>query len=327
MTKPFLRIIVGSTASGKERLALECAALMDAEIISVDSMKVYRGLDVATAKAGREERERVRHHCLDLIEPTETFSASDFVAAASAAIDDIVSRGKIPILSGGTAFYYKALLEGLFEGPGADPELRAGLEARAEREGSGSLHHELTEKDPDAAAKIHPSDLRRIVRALEVAALTGQGISSRQTQWAGFHAADAEERTAGFFARPLYPFAMVRIVRDRADVHERIRSRIIRMAASGLREEAETVFLRRAEISRTPLQAVGYKEFFPHFSGEETWDGALEKLRLATNRLVRSQDTWFRKFPAREIRLSPESRVGDVAAELAATVFSWAGKS
>ncbi|MDR1744566.1 MAG: tRNA (adenosine(37)-N6)-dimethylallyltransferase MiaA, partial [Planctomycetota bacterium] len=162
-----LRIILGPTASGKERLALACAERMNGEIVSVDSMKVYRGLDVATAKAG----------------PEEAFSAADFVRAAEAAIADIASRGKTPFLSGGTAFYYKALLEGLFDGPGADRAFRARLEERAAREGSAALHAELMEKDAAAAGKIHPSDCRRIVRALEVVTLTGQGISASQTQW------------------------------------------------------------------------------------------------------------------------------------------------
>ena len=312
-----IRVIVGSTASGKERLALACAELMGGEIVSVDSMKVYRGLDVATAKAGAAERARVGHHCLDLVEPAETFSAADFVRAADAAIADISARGRIPFLSGGTAFYYKALLEGLFEGPGADPEYRAGLEARAEREGNEALHRELSRIDPVGAAKIHPSDLRRIVRALEVAHLTGGAISEKQKQWAAFHSPDPGEKAASFFARPRHPFVMLRIVRDRADIHRRIRERVERMAETGLREEAAWVFANRERISPTPLQAVGYKEFFPYFQGEELWEKALERLCLATNRLVRKQDTWFRKFPAVEVFLEPDADPRTVADQLA----------
>ena len=316
-----LRIIVGTTASGKERLALEVARRLNGEIVSVDSMKVYRGLDVATAKAGAEERRTVPHHCLDLVEPSETFSAADFVEAAEKAIKDIHSRGRIAVLSGGTAFYYKALLEGLFEGPGADPELRRGLEARAAEEGSDALHRELAERDPAAAAKIHPSDVRRLVRALEVAALTGRGISQAQTQWVKFHHEDPEERAAAFFAAPRHPFVMVRIVRERDDVRRRVKERIDHMAARGLVDEARMVFERRESISRTPLQAVGYKEFFPYFQGECTLEEALEKLRLGTNRLVRSQDTWFRKFPAAPLALSAETSPAAIADELAAEIF------
>lgn len=316
------RIIVGSTASGKERLALAAAEMLGGEILSVDSMKIYRGLDVATAKAGPEERRRVRHHCLDLVDPSETFSAADFVAAAEKAAADIVSRGKIPFLSGGTAFYYRALLDGLFEGPGANPELRAELEARAEAEGGESLHRELAAVDPAAAAKIHPSDVRRIVRALEVVRLTGGGISDRQTQWGGFHSQDESVRRDGFFANPRHPFVMVRIVRDRADIHRRVRERVARMAEAGLEAEARMVYERREEISRTPLQAVGYKEFFPYFRGEESWEQAVEKLCQATNRLVRSQDTWFRKFPAQEVFMEPDADVRETAAGLCETVFA-----
>ncbi len=320
--KPRLRIIVGSTASGKERLALACAEMLGGEIVSVDSMKVYRGLDIATAKPGSAESARVRHHCLDLVGPADSFSAADFVRAAEAAIADIAARGKIPFLSGGTAFYYKALLEGLFEGPGADPDLRRELEARAEREGGVALHRELSEIDQPAAAKIHPSDIRRLVRALEVARLTGGAISGRQTQWAAFHSPDAGERAAGFFANPRHFFTMIRIVRTRDDVRRRIRDRVDRMAAAGLEAEAKWVFDNQDGVSRTPLQAVGYKEFFPYFRGEISFEEALDKLCLATNRLVRSQDTWFRKFPATEVALEPDTDTEQAARHVAATFFA-----
>lgn len=315
---PHLRIILGATASGKESLALAVAQRLNGEIVSVDSMKIYRRLDIATAKATARQRALVPHHCLDLADPEITFSAADYVQAADKAIADICGRGRIPILSGGTAFYYKALLEGLFEGPGADPALRRQLEDRAESEGSEALHRELTEKDPAAAAKIHPSDLRRLIRALEVVTLTGKGISSSQTQWADFHHPDPEQRAAAFFQNPRYPFTMYRVTRDRADIHRRIAERIGRMAETGLEEEARRVWENRERISRTPLQAVGYKEFFPYFSGEITWPEALEKLRLGTNRLVRSQDTWFRKFPAQEVAMQPDDDVEQVADMLTA---------
>ncbi len=317
-----LRILIGTTASGKEGLALETAELLGGEIVSVDSMKIYRGLDVATAKAGAEERRRVPHHCLDLAEPTESFSAADFARAADAAVADIAARGKIPVLSGGTALYYRALLEGLFEGPGADPALRERLEARAAAKGPEALHRELAARDPAAAAKIHPADLRRLVRALEVAELTGGNISAAQTQWANFHHADRAARAAALFARPRRPFVMARIVREREDVHRRVRERIGRMAARGLRDEAERVFAMRERLSRTPLQAVGYKEFFPYFRGECSWEDALETLRTATNRLVRRQDTWFRKFPATPVPMDAGTSARDVAATLARGLFA-----
>lgn len=322
-----LCVIVGSTASGKERLALAVAERVGGEIVSVDSMKVYKGLDIATAKAGAAEQAAVPHHCLDLAAPEESFSAADYVRAADAAIAAIRARGAVPVLSGGTAFYYKALLEGLFEGPKADPAVRAALEARASAEGSAALHAELAAKDPAAALKIHPSDLRRIVRALEVALLTGRGISASQTQWADFHHPDAERRAASFFSNPRHPFVMVRVVRDRADLHARIALRIARMGENGLREEARTVWERRASFSVTPLQAVGYKEFFPYFAGDCSWEDALEKLRLGTNRLVRSQETWFRKFPAAELFMTPDADVRAAADRLLTEVFGWRSRT
>jgi tRNA dimethylallyltransferase len=308
MQKSPLRIIVGTTASGKEQLALAVAKKIGGEIISVDSMKVYTGLDIATAKASLPDRRDVPHHCLDLVAPTETFSAADFVAAADRAIADITARGKVPVLSGGTAFYYKALLDGLFEGPGADPAIRAEIEEKAALEGTPALHAELSSLDPAAALKIHPSDLRRLVRALEVIRLTGDGISSRQKEWAGFHSGNTDyaAEPPPFFANPRHDFVMARIVRSRDDVHSRIRARVARMEKEGLRDEVEYVFANRESMSRTPLQAVGYKEFFPYFEGTAKWEEAIERLCLNTNKLVRSQDTWFRKFPAALVEAGDE---------------------
>jgi tRNA dimethylallyltransferase len=281
-------------------------------------MKVYRRLDVATAKPSERERAEIRHHCLDISDPETVFSVADFVRAAEAAIRDIHSRGRLALLSGGTALYFRALLEGLFEGPGRHPEIRRELEAKADNLGSSPLHRELAALDPAAAAKIHPTDRRRLIRALEVLILTGEPISRRQRQWAGFHG--GEGRT--FFSLPRYPFAMVRVTRSREELRERIRLRVERMAARGLREEAEWVFANRDRLSPTPLQAVGYKELFPFFSGQADWRECLERLCLATNRLVRGQDTWFRKFPARELFLSPGSDPEAAADELAANEFA-----
>ena len=207
----------------------------------------------------------------------------------------------------------------MFEGPGADLELRRRLEARAEREGSEALHGELEKMDSAAAAKIHPSDRRRLVRALEVAILTGAGISVRQTQWPGFHARD--RAPSALLEKPRHPLAMVRLIRSRDDLRGRIRRRVARMAEKGLREEAAWVFENRDRLSRTPLQAVGYKEFFPFFQGLASWEEALEKLRLATNRLARGQETWFRKFPALEVPLPPDADLEETAKRLLDSVF------
>ncbi len=186
-----------------------------------------------------------------------------------------------------------------------------------------ALHAELERIDSAAAAKIHPSDLRRLVRALEVVRLTGGPISARQREWAGFHRrGDADAESGSLFARPRYRFAMARIVRSRDDVRARIRNRVMRMAETGLEAEARRVFESRTNMSRTPLQAVGYKEFFPHFAGEASWEDALERLILNTNKLVRSQDTWFRKFPAVELQADENSAVAEMADRLLGGSFA-----
>ena len=163
-----LLIIVGPTAVGKTEIALALAERINAEIISADSMQVYRGMDVGTAKPTREESARVPHHLIDVADPREGFSAGDYVRLAEAAIGDVRGRGKVPLVVGGTGLYIRALTDGLFAGPGADRGLRDALTEREREEGAGTLHRELLAADPEAAARIHPSDLRRIIRALEV---------------------------------------------------------------------------------------------------------------------------------------------------------------
>lgn len=297
MTKPFLRILLGPTASGKEQAALDAAQAIGGEIVSVDSMKIYRQADIGSAKPGPADRSRVRHHCLDLADPEEVFSSARYLAAAEEAIADISARGKPVILSGGTALYYKAILEGLFEGPAADPGIRSELSARAAAEGSESLHRELSDIDPAAAEKIHPRDERRLIRALEIIRLTGGPISRLQTQWAGFHG--ESENGSGY----IYPCSIVRLHWPRPVLGERAKKRIDRMMEVGLEKEAERMYRNRDRLSMTLLQAVGYKEFFPYFSGEASLPDAVEELRKATMRLAKSQVTWFKRFPCHIIEM------------------------
>ncbi len=296
--RPFLRILLGPTCSGKERLALACAERLGGEIVSVDSMKLYRGLDVGTAKPAAADRARVPHHCLDLVDPGAEFSVARYLEAAEAAIAAIAARGRPVVLSGGSALYYKALLEGLFPGPGADPEVRAVLREQAAQEGPEVLHARLAELDPAAAARIHPRDLRRLVRALEVHSLTGRPIGEWQQEWQR----GARDTTAGW----RYPAAVVGLDWPREELYRRIHERVDRMLAAGLLEEARGVYERRAELGRTPLQAVGYKEFFPYFAGELPLAEAVELLKKNTRHLAKSQLTWFRKFPVAWLPMSPE---------------------
>ncbi len=294
--RPFLRILLGPTASGKEAVAVFCARAYGTDVISVDSMKIYRGLDIGTAKASAACLSEIPHHCVNLIPPTETFSVAEYVAAAGEAIDSVAKRHCKPLLSGGSALYYKGLLQGLFDGPSADPALRQHLKDRAREEGGGVLHQELAAVDPVTAGKVHPNDLRRVIRALEVHALTGKPISAQQLEWQK----DVNGAAAGQIdghASLRYPCSIVGLGWPRETLYARIEKRVDRMLEQGLVDEAREVYQQRAGLSHTPVQAVGYKEFFAYFAGEETLGEAVDRLKKNTRHLAKSQMTWFRKFP------------------------------
>jgi len=275
-------VITGPTASGKERLALAVAERLGGEIVSADSMKVYRGLDIGTAKPPPEARRRVPHHALDVAEPDETFSAARWLDLAEAAIADIHARRRTPIVSGGTPFYLKALLEGLFEGPRADPALRRRLRAEADARGTGPLHARLACLDPEAARRIHPNDLRRIVRALEVHEKTGRPISALQRQWG--------ER------RPAYRPLLLAIRRSRDDLARRITDRARRMLEAGLVGEVRRLLERYGELAKGPRQALGYAEGLAYLSGDLAEDNLLEAIVAHTRQFARRQMTWLRRF-------------------------------
>lgn len=305
---PRLRILLGPTASGKESIALAIARQLSCGIISVDSMKVYTHLDIGTAKASAAVRAEVPHACIDLVEPTEEFTVARYLEAAETAIAACVEKGETPLLSGGTALYYKNLLEGLFDGPGEDPALRDELKQRAEAEGADALYAELKEVDPVAAEKLHPHDVRRVVRALEVHALTGQPLSAWQTQWRDSHTDETYR----------YAFSMVALDWPRELLYKRIEARVDRMMEAGLVEEARWVHACRDTIARTPLQAVAYKELFPYFNGETSLDEAVDTLKKNTRHLAKSQMTWFRKFPCQWLPM----REGESAEATAARVLA-----
>lgn len=308
---PFLRLLLGPTASGKESVALACARSYGTDIISVDSMKVYRGLDIGTAKPSPAIRREITHHCLDLADPLVSFTVADFITAAEAAIGRVAAAGKKPLLSGGTALYYKNLLEGMFAGPPADAGLREELNRRAQAEGPAALHAELARVDPAAAEKIHPHDLRRIIRALEVAHHTGRPISSLQTQWErGAQATGPRDFR--------YPCALVGLAWPREELYRRIEARVDAMLAAGLLEEARGVFHERRRLGHGPLQAVGYKEFFPHFAGQSTLAEAVTRLKQNSRQLAKSQLTWFRKFPCAWVEMTAARAPADAAAEVMA---------
>ncbi len=301
-SKDEIYIILGPTASGKESAAFTIAPQIGGEIISVDSMKIYKTLDIGTAKATSQMQQEVPHHCLDMIEPTfSEFSVGEYVQAADSAITDIISRGKKPLLSGGTALYYKGILEGIFESPPKDLALREELEEYAKNNGNEALHERLVKLDPVSAQKYHPNDLRRVVRALEVITLTGEPVSANRNQWSGFHSDE------GYFQGELrYKFRMVMLDWERPVLYKRIENRVDMMLEKGLLKEAEYVYNNREHFASTPLQAVGYKEFFPFFAGEEDLETAVDTLKMNSRHLAKSQCTWFRKFPCQRIALTED---------------------
>jgi tRNA dimethylallyltransferase len=286
-------LIVGVTASGKGRTAFELARDLDGEIVSVDSMKVYRRMDIGTAKPSAEARRQIPHHVVDVVEPSESFSVGLFLDQALPAIEGIRRRGKTVIAVGGTALYIKALLYGLFEGPGGDEAIRASFRARAETEGWAALHAELAGVDPEAADRISPNDARRIIRALEVYELTGQPISSFQKQ---FHADG-----------PVREWTIVGLRRDKPIESRRINARVRRMIERGLVDEVRALLAESEPMSHQARCAIGYAEIIEHLEGGLSLEEAVERIKKNTRRLAKGQRTWFRAFrQVRWVDVEPE---------------------
>lgn len=301
--RPDAILLMGPTASGKSALALALSAHIDGEIVSVDSAQVYRGMDVGTAKPDAAERARLPHHLLDIVEPTERYSAARFVADAHVAMADIRARGRVPILAGGTMLYFKALTEGLSALPVADATLRAQIDARAARDGWPALHAELARIDPVTAARLAPADAQRIQRALEVHALTGAPLSALQAQRVPRMADHAR-----WLRIALVPA-------DRARLHGAIEVRFDAMLAAGLVDELAQLRLRHALAPDLPaMRAVGYRQAWAYL------DGAIDATQLraqglaATRQLAKRQYTWLRATPAMVI----DPQQGDAFAAVAA---------
>jgi tRNA dimethylallyltransferase len=280
--QPRLVVIVGPTGAGKTRLAVELAARVGGEVVSADSQQVYRGMDIGTGKATADERARVAHHLLDVVQPDEEMTAARFVELADRAIADIAARGRAVIVCGGTGLYVRALLLGLFEGPPASPEVRAELEALADRDGAAALHAELARVDPPAAAKIDRNDRKRTVRALEVHRLTGERMSDLQARH--------DHRSL-----PLrYPARLVGLGPEREVLYRAIDARVDEMLAAGL--EAEVTALR-ARGYAPPLrsqQAIGYAELHDHLDGRHDRARAVELIKRNSRHYARRQVSWYR---------------------------------
>ncbi len=301
--------LTGATACGKSALALPLAERLGAEILSLDSMAVYRGMDIGTAKPTAVERRRVPHHLVDLVEPDEEFSIADYVAAAHRAVDDVRGRGCVPLFVGGTPLYLKALLRGLFVGPVADWDFRRRMEAEAAELGDEHLHGRLAAVDAVAAARLHPRDRRRIIRALEVFEQTGEPISSLQGQF---------DR-----ARPAAECRCFVIERARDELTARIDERVDAMFGAGLVEETRRLLdVGRGAgrtLSRTAGQAVGYREVIEHLRGERDLAATVELVQLRTRQFSKRQMTWFRSLSeCCTVGVSGESDAGQLVERIVA---------
>ena len=282
MTPPLLAI-VGATATGKSALALALAEALDGEIVNADALQVYRGLDIGTAKPGPEERARIPHHLIDILEPHERYSAGDFARRAREAVEEIRGRGRQPIVVGGSGLYLRALLEGLSPIPPGDPEVRQRLRDRLDTEGLPALAAELRERDPATAARLRAGDTQRILRALEVALVSGEPLSA-------------------YISRQ--PFGVERIVAlrvgltlPRGILYDQITGRVAQMVEKGWVEEVVSLLARGLSTDLPAFQAIGYRQLVQYLEGAWSLDRAIAETIRSTRRFAKRQETWFRKEP------------------------------
>jgi tRNA dimethylallyltransferase len=275
-------LILGVTASGKSRLAFNLAEHLGAEIISIDSMKVYRRMDIGTAKPPKEAQQHIKYHLIDVVEPSDSFSVGAFIDVVSDAMGQINSRNRKIVAVGGTALYIKSLLYGLFDGAGTDEQIRTDLRVRAEAEGLAELHRELQKIDPAAAERINPNDARRTVRALEVYQLTGKTISSFQKQW--------QQR------QMKHNWTIIGLRREKTDASSRINRRVKKMISAGLVDEVKSLLDEEKPLGKQARCAIGYAEIIEHLSGQTSLEDAIESIKINSRRLAKGQRTWFKTF-------------------------------
>jgi tRNA dimethylallyltransferase len=297
ISKPKI-LILGVTAGGKGKLAFELAKKLDGEIISVDSMKVYRRMDIGTAKPSKERLTEIKHHLVDVVEPSESFSVDTFLNLTEQAVKDIQSRNKPVIAVGGTAMYIKAMLYGIFDGPGTDENIRKNLKEQIALVGLEELHKKLTSVDPDAASRIHQNDEKRIIRALEVYELTGKPISSFQNQ---------------FSAEPKNDWLVIGLQRGKEDASHRINMRIKKMVEMGLVDEVKSLLAEEKPLSMQAKCAIGYAEIINHLEGKDTLENAIEQIKINTRKFAKAQRTWFKTFRFTNwLNLEPDDTVEQV---------------
>jgi tRNA dimethylallyltransferase len=313
---PFHRAVylTGPTAVGKTAVGVALARRLGAEIVALDSMTLYRGMDIGTAKPDAAERGGIAHHLIDVLDPWESASVALYRGWAGAAVAEVEARGKRVLFVGGTPLYLKALLRGLFTGPGADPARRKALEEEAERRGDAALHARLEGLDPATAARLHPNDRRRVVRALEVIAATGQPLSRLQVE----HDRPAPAGVAVFA-----------LERPRPVLHRRIDERVVAMFAAGLVAEVRALALapRPLPLGAAAAQGVGYREVLDHLAGRATLEETVLRVQARTRQFAKRQATWFRGLA--EVRPWPvaEGESPEATAErLAAAVEEDAGR-
>jgi len=306
-------LLLSCTAGGKTEVSLDLAERLDAEILSIDSMQVYRRMDIGTAKPSQAELSRVQHHMIDVAEPSESFSVARFADEADRAIADIFSRRHRVLALAGTPLYLMGLMYGMFEGPSANEGFRAALRDRAGREGTATLHAELAKVDSEAARRIHPNDYKRIERALEVWQATGRPLSEQQQQWSA--------------TTLRYPAVVVGIRREREDTARRINARVKAMVQAGLVDEVQALLAAPGGLSQQARQALGYAQIIAHLDGKLSLEEAVEQIKIQTRQFAKHQRTWFRKFPmTRWLDVASEEPTPSISARLVTLigeVFRW----
>lgn len=275
-------LILGVTAGGKGKLAFELAKKLDAEIISIDSMKVYRRMDIGTAKPSKEAQKQINYHLLDVVEPSESFSVDRFLSLADAAIKEIESKGKPVVAVGGSAMYIKALLYGIFEGPGTNEQIRQKLKEKIKQTSLDELHKQLASVDPVAAERIHSNDEKRIIRALEVYELTGKPISSFQQQFD--------------LPAPKGNWKIIGLRRAKDEENKRMNARVKKMVESGLVDEVKSLLAEDKPLSIQAASAIGYAETIDYLQGKGTLEETIEEVKINTRRFAKAQRTWFKTF-------------------------------
>ena len=275
--------IVGPTAVGKTEIAIQLAQHLDAEIVSLDSRQIFRGMDIGTAKPTPEQQRAVPHHLIDCVDVDQTFSVAEYQRLADTAIAEIRGREKRAMAVGGAGLYFRGIIDGLFDGPGADAEIRAKLQREVDEHDNVALHERLRRCDPETANRVHPNNLVRVIRALEIYELTGKPISALQQQWK--------------MNEPRYPFRAFGLNMPRETLYQRIEERVDRMVEAGLIEEVKGLLDQGCPRNCVAMQSFGYKELIDYLDRNRTLDEAIALLKQNTRRFAKRQLTWFRNDP------------------------------